>query len=147
LEAFYTVQHFPPYVTSILYRYLVFIHPFARWSEEVSGLDAPDQPCYLWPARHKHNIEPEATDSKDQEEDNPEDEDPEDEDLEEEDRLEISTAQNQGFWLTVSLTKEFLELCAEFGLSMKLNTQKQRHIAIGFAQKHITAPGKKMSGF
>jgi hypothetical protein len=28
---------------------------------------------------------------------------------------------------------------------MKLNTQKQRHIAIGFARKHITAYGKNES--
>jgi hypothetical protein len=34
------------------------------------------------------------------------------------------------------------ELCKEFGLSMALNIQKLRHVVIGFAWKHITAPSR-----
>ena len=43
-------------MSSILYRYLIYIRPFIRWTEEILGLETT-QPSYLWLAQHTIDIE------------------------------------------------------------------------------------------
>ena len=155
----YSVQHFPPCVTSILYQYLVYIRPFIRWTEKELKIE-PEQPQYLFPARHKINIEAgveaaieieglgdEAIIGQDQDQDHDQSnsilqDDNNDFGVEYTNWDNISTAQNQGFWVTKCLTKELQVLSKEFGLQIQLNSQKLRQLAIGFSNKHLTAEGK-----
>jgi hypothetical protein len=91
-KLFYTVRHFPPCVSSILYRYLLCIRPFVQWTEKELNIET-EQPSYLWPARHRINIE---DNSKEDNEDSEDDEDDEDDSIEN-NWQEVLKAQKQGY--------------------------------------------------
>jgi hypothetical protein len=131
---FYTVHHFPPCVSQILYKYLIYIRPFVRWTEKDLEIE-PEQPGYLWPARHNTDIEAAKENIVGEDEDD-------DEDDEDDDDIMISSAHRQGYWLTQVISAELRALCHEYGLSVDLNMQTLRHWVVGFSKKHILRPGQ-----
>lgn len=133
-EAFFVVRFFPRAVSQILYQYLVYIRPFIRHLLASSRLPGPVQPQYLWPTYHGLSIEP-VLDLEENDDD-----DDNNKALEEEaiaSKEAISSAENQGFWTTASLSKILIESSMESQLSMTLKVGICRHIIIGIAKEHL----------
>lgn len=69
LTPFFVVRYYPPFVSQLLYQYLVYIRPFVRYLQQSLQLSRPEQPAYLWPAYHGLNIEPQLPSLLDGEDD------------------------------------------------------------------------------
>jgi hypothetical protein len=140
---FYTVRHFPPCTSWILYRYLVYIRPFVRWTEQKLGI-GPQFPGYLWPTPSKAPSDagskaasnaPSNTGSKSGSNTGSKSKAGSN-------SKTNSIGSQRGHWATKTISSKLRTVGQDLGLPIDLNMQTLRHWVIGFSKRLLLRPSQ-----
>lgn len=137
---FYIIRFLPPYVSRLLYHYLVYIRPFVRYLQTKFNLPQAQHPQYLWPTYQATSTKP-PTDQDLIESDLLGSSDRSSSEAEDEDGLGgVTSVQNQGYWSTRVLTRALRASSKKQQLSMTFTVALYRQVVIGITKKHLYLP-------